>query len=72
MAVLIGIAIWPAAPANLFDCCLFDTDGLPGGSSNLLVYADDQGVICLRDGNFAQLPGVDADSLMNRQLEEGL
>ncbi|WNM64039.1 hypothetical protein [Candidatus Nitrospira neomarina] len=26
----------------------------------------------MKDGNFAQLPGVEADGLMNRQSEEGI
>jgi hypothetical protein len=48
VAVLNGIAIDPPAPARLFDRGLFDTDGLTGGSTVLLVYADDQGIILIR------------------------
>jgi len=39
VAVLNGIAIGPPAAARLFDRGLFDTDGLSGGSTVLLVYA---------------------------------
>ena len=53
------------AQAELADRGLFDTDGIPGGTTVRLIYDDDLDITLLGDADFAKTSGFSGDGFMN-------